>query len=94
MVGKRRMVDKKQCSNEVSARPDICFMGLLQIAIAGREDDVEDVDDDDIGEEMNKQVPREGSFDGGYVFDDLGEHTYEDSDDWDKLRSYFGPSGI
>jgi hypothetical protein len=36
----------------------------------------------------------EGSFDGGYVFDDLGEHTYEDSDDWDKLRSNFGPSGI
>jgi hypothetical protein len=36
----------------------------------------------------------EGSLDGGYVFDDLGEHTYEDLDDWDKLRFYFGPSGI
>jgi hypothetical protein len=36
----------------------------------------------------------EGSFDGSYVFNDLGEHTYEDSDDWDKLRFYFGLSGI
>ncbi len=32
-------------------------MELLQTATARKEDDVEDVDDDDIGEEMNKQVP-------------------------------------
>jgi len=36
----------------------------------------------------------EGPFDGGYVFNDLGEHTYEDLNDWDKPRFYFGPSGI
>jgi hypothetical protein len=53
------MVDKEKRSNEVSARPDICFMELSHIATIGREDDVEDVDNDDIGEEMNKQVPLE-----------------------------------
>jgi hypothetical protein len=36
----------------------------------------------------------EDPFDGGYVSDDLGEHTYEDSNDWDKHGSYFGPNGI
>jgi hypothetical protein len=30
-----------------------------QTPIVGKEDDVEDVDDDDIGTEMNKQVPLE-----------------------------------
>jgi hypothetical protein len=33
-------------------------------------------------------------FDGGYVFNDLGEHTFKDLDDWDKSKSYFGLSGI
>jgi hypothetical protein len=35
----------------------------------------------------------EGPFDGAYVFDDLGEHTFEDSNDWDKFGSYFGLGG-
>ncbi len=34
-------------------------MGPLQSPTIGREGDVEDVDDDDIGKEMNKQVPFE-----------------------------------
>jgi len=36
----------------------------------------------------------EGPFDGGYVFDDLGEDTFEDSNDWDKHWFYFGFCGI
>jgi hypothetical protein len=28
------------------------------------------------------------------VSDDLGEHTYKDLDDWDKLGFYFGLRGI
>ncbi len=35
------------------------FPKLLQMATAIREDDVEDFNDDDIGIEMNKQVPFE-----------------------------------
>jgi hypothetical protein len=27
------------------------------------------------------------------VFDDLGEHTFEDLDDWDKYGFYFGLGG-
>ncbi len=53
------MVDEEQCSNKVLTWPNICFMESSQTPIIGREDDVEDVDDDDIGEEMNKQVPFE-----------------------------------
>jgi hypothetical protein len=26
---------------------------------------------------------------GAFVSDDLGEYTFEDSDDWDKPRSFF-----
>ncbi len=55
-AGKRRMVDKEQCSNDVLACPDICSMELSESPFARREEDVEDDDDDDIGEEMNKQV--------------------------------------
>jgi hypothetical protein len=36
----------------------------------------------------------EGAFDVGYVFNDLGEYTFEDLNDWDKSGSYFGLSGI
>ncbi len=54
-VVKRRMVDEEQCSNEVLTWPDICFMESSQTPITVREDDVKDVDDDDIGEEMNKK---------------------------------------
>jgi hypothetical protein len=35
----------------------------------------------------------EGPFDGSYVFNDLGESMSKESIYWDKLRSYFGPSG-
>jgi hypothetical protein len=28
------------------------------------------------------------------VLDDFSEYTFEDSDDWDKLGSFFGFSGI
>lgn len=28
------------------------------------------------------------------MFDDLGEDTFEDLNDWDKLGSYFGHGGI
>lgn len=56
-VGKRRMVDKEQCSNDILACPNIYSMELSESPLVGREDDVEDDDDDDINEEMNKQVP-------------------------------------
>jgi hypothetical protein len=35
----------------------------------------------------------DGPFDGGYVSNELGEYTYEDSVDWDELVSYFGLHG-
>ncbi len=35
----------------------------------------------------------ESPFDAAYVSDDLGEHTFEDSNDWDKFGSYFGLGG-
>jgi hypothetical protein len=54
---KTRMVDKEQRSNDVLTCLDICFVELSESPPIGREDDVKDVDDDDIGEEMNKQVP-------------------------------------
>jgi hypothetical protein len=36
----------------------------------------------------------EGPFDGGYVSDDLGEDTFENSNDWDKPWFYFDLGGI
>ncbi len=36
----------------------------------------------------------EGAFDAGYVYDDLGEYTSKDSDEWDKLGTSFGLGGI
>jgi len=36
----------------------------------------------------------EGPFDRGYVSNDLGEDTFEDSNDWGKHGSYFGLCGI
>lgn len=32
----------------------------------------------------------EGAFDAGYVYDDLGENTSKDLDEWDKLGTFFG----
>jgi hypothetical protein len=43
------MVDDEIPFNDISARPDICFTEPLQMATVAREDDVEDVNDDDIG---------------------------------------------
>ncbi len=51
------MVDDKQCSSDVLTQPNIYFAEPLQIAITRREDNVEDVNDGDIGIEINKQVP-------------------------------------
>ncbi len=54
---KRRMVDEKKHSNDVSICPNFCFAEPSQIPPVGQEDDV---DDDNLGEKMNKQVPLEG----------------------------------
>jgi len=59
VVKKKTMVDKEQHSNDVLTRHEICFMESLQTSTVGMEDDVEDIDDDNISEEMNKQVPLE-----------------------------------
>ncbi len=50
------MIDEKECSSDVSKWLDICFVEPSQIPIGGKEDDVEDVNNDDVGEEMDKQV--------------------------------------
>ncbi len=50
------MVDEEECSSDVLKWFDICFVEQSQIPTGGKEDDVEDVNNDDIGEEMNKQV--------------------------------------
>ncbi len=49
------MVDEKQLSSDVLTWSETYCTKPLQIPIDGRDDD-EDVDDNDIGEEMNKQV--------------------------------------
>lgn len=43
-------------SSDILAQLNICFVEPLQIATVIREDNVEDVYDDDIGIQMNKQV--------------------------------------
>lgn len=53
------MVDVNQCYNDVLACLDFYLVKLSQTPPVEREDDVEDVDNVDIGEEMNKQVPME-----------------------------------
>ncbi len=53
------MIDNEIPSNNILARPNMCSMEPLQIAIAAREDDVKDINDNDIGTKMNKQVPLE-----------------------------------
>ncbi len=50
------MVDNVERSSDVLAQRDIFCAEPSQIATVGREDDVDDVDDGDIGTEMNKQV--------------------------------------
>jgi hypothetical protein len=35
----------------------------------------------------------DGPFNGSYVFDELGEYTYEDSVDWGESSSYFSLHG-
>ncbi len=59
VVRKRRMINNEQPSSDILAWLDICSMKLSQTAIVTREDNVEDVNDDDIGKGMNKQVPIE-----------------------------------
>jgi hypothetical protein len=51
------MIDNEIPSNNVLAWHDIYFVEPSQIAIAIKEDDIKDVNDDDIGTKMNKQVP-------------------------------------
>jgi hypothetical protein len=45
--------------SDISTWPNIYSMAPSQMAIVAREDDVEDVNDDDIGMKMNRQVPLE-----------------------------------
>jgi hypothetical protein len=58
-VGKKFFVNKEQRSNDVSTCPDIYSTKLSKTPPTTREDDAKDVDDDDIGEKMNKKVPFE-----------------------------------
>ncbi len=51
------MIDDEQPSNDILAQFDISSTKLSQMATIAREDDVKDCNDDDIGMEMNKQVP-------------------------------------
>jgi hypothetical protein len=46
-------------SIDISTRHDIYFTKFSQTAIVVKEDNVKDVNDDDIGMEMNRQVPLE-----------------------------------
>jgi hypothetical protein len=48
------MIDNEIPSNNILARPDIYYVEPSQIAIAAKEDNVEDVNDDIIGTKMNK----------------------------------------
>jgi hypothetical protein len=53
------MIDDEHPSSDISARLDIFFVELSQMATIVKEDNVEYSNDDDIGMEMNKQVPLE-----------------------------------
>ncbi len=59
VTGKKRMADEKQHFDDVSTRLDFYYAELAQTPLVEKEDDVEDVEDVDIGDEMNKQVPLE-----------------------------------
>lgn len=59
MAGKRRVIDDEQPSNDILTWLDISFTKLSQMTTATKEDNVKDFNDDDIGMEMNKQVPLE-----------------------------------
>jgi hypothetical protein len=50
------MTNNEMPSSDVSTWPDIYFVEALQIAIAIKEDNVKDVNDDNIFMEMNRQV--------------------------------------
>ncbi len=54
--GKRRMTNEEIPSNDISIGLNIYSIEPSSTAIATREDNVEDVNDDDISMEMNKQV--------------------------------------
>ncbi len=51
------MVDEKQCFNDVSTCLDFYYVEPSQTPPFEKEDDVQDVDDVNIDEEMNIQVP-------------------------------------
>jgi hypothetical protein len=53
------MINDEHPSSDISSQLDISLVELLQTATSTREDNVEDLNDDDIGTEMNKQVPFE-----------------------------------
>jgi hypothetical protein len=53
------MIDDEIPSNDILARPNIHFTEPSQMATVVREDDIKDVNDDDIGTKMNRQVPLE-----------------------------------
>lgn len=58
-IGKKKMVNKEQCFNDVLTWPNICFVEPLQSPTTRRQGDVKDVNDDNISKKMNKQVPFE-----------------------------------
>lgn len=56
---KKKMTGDEIPSSDILTWPDICSIEPLQMAIVAREDDVKDFNDDNIGMEMNTQVPLE-----------------------------------
>lgn len=55
-VRMRRMTNDEQPSSDISTQPNICYVEPSQTTTVAREDDVKDVNDDNIGMEMNKQI--------------------------------------
>jgi hypothetical protein len=53
------MTNNEHPSNDISTQLDISFAKPLQMATFAREDNVKNLKDDNIGTEMNKQVPFE-----------------------------------
>lgn len=54
---KKRMKNNEHPSNDISTQLEISFAEPSQMTIVARENNVEDLNDDDIGIEMNEQLP-------------------------------------
>jgi hypothetical protein len=59
VIGKTKMINNEIPSSDISTQPNIFSGEPLQRATTSREDDVKDVNDDDIGTEMNREPPLE-----------------------------------